>query len=276
MKKIKIVTICFIVLTFFSCSKDGIISPQLKSDALLKTKIVYYSLTKNTIPLIYEYQYDDANNLIKESNFEREDKHLTRYFTFEYNNNNQLELKKIFSENFKNNEYEVIVKYEYKYIENQLESMTKYKKNGNSEDEYYIHEIHSYSYKSGNLIEELIDYEQTGSQSKYTFQYDGNGNLIIRTEKLFYSDDISDFRWKYDVNSNKIEEKIYCNNEETQKTIFEYSGINLIRAITYNAGKEMREITYLYDGGGNLIQEKKEIKDPLSNEMPEIILFEYY
>lgn len=275
MKKYKIFSIC-IILLFFSCSEDDISNPQLNSDALLKSKTVYNSLTPNTVPLIYEYQYDASNNLIKESNFEGEDKHLARYSTFEYNNNNQLMLKNFFSENFENNDYEIIVKYVYEYSGEQLSSMTKYRKTANSENEFYIHEIHSYNYSSGRLLEEIIDYEQTGSQSKYTFQYDENGNLIKKTEHLFYSNDIFDYRWNYDENNNKIEEKRYCNNEETEKTIFEYLGTKLNKATTYNDETILREITYLYNDSGNLIQEKKEVKNPLSNEMPELILYEYY
>lgn len=276
MKSNKILSICFIILLFFSCNEDDISNLHLKSDALLKSKTVYYSLSQNTIPLISEYKYDNSNNLIKKSDFEGKDKHLARYSTFEYNNKNLLELKNSFSENFENNNYEIIVKYEYEYVGEQLNSMTKYRKKAISENEFYIHEIHSYSYSSGKLIEKIIDYERTENQSKYTFQYDDSGNLIKKTENFFYNNDIFDYRWNYDEKNNKIEEKKYCNNEETEKTIFGYSGTKLNKAITYNEETVLKKITYLYDDSGNLIQEKKEIKNPLSNEMSELIIYEYY
>jgi len=270
-----ILSIC-IILFFVSCSKDNIINPQLNSGALLKSKTLYHSLTQSTTPLITEYQYDSSNNLIKKSDFAGEDKHLSTYFTFEYNNNGQMILRNFFSENFENNDYEIIVKYEYEYSGEQLNSMTKFRKKADPENEFYIHEIHSYNYNSDRLFEEIIDYEKTGSQSKYSFQYDESGNLIKRTEHLFYSDDTFDYRCKYDGNNNKIEEKRYCNNDEREKTIFEYSGTRLDKATTANEETIVREITYLYDNGENLIQEKKEVKNPLSNEMPELILYEYY
>ncbi len=270
-----ILSIC-IILLFVSCSKDDIINPKLDSGALLKSKIRYISLTQSTTPFITEYQYDSSKNLIKESDFEREDKHLARYFTFEYNDNNQVILKNYYSENFDNNNYEIIVKYEYEYSGEQLNSMTKYRKKANSENEFYIHQTHSYIYDAGKLLEEIIDFEKTGSQTKYEFQYDDRGNLIKRTEYLFYSDDIFDFMWKYDENNNKTEEKRYCNNEEQVKIVFDYSGTQLDKATTVSGDYVQREITYLYDDNGNLIQEKKEVKNPLSNEMSELILYEYY
>ncbi|MBN2523104.1 MAG: hypothetical protein JXB24_07495 [Bacteroidales bacterium] len=268
-------TIC-ISLFLFSCNEDDLINPQKNSDALLKSKTLYYSLTQTTTPLITEYQYDSSGNLIKESDFEGEDKHLARYFAFEYNDNRQVILKNYFSEDFENNDYRIIVKYEYDYSGEQLNSMNKYRKKANTENEFYIHETHSYNYGSGRLLEENIDYEETGSQTKYEYQYDDRGNITKRTEYLFYSDDIFDYRWKYDENNNKIEEKRYCNNEEQVKIIFDYSGTQLDKESTINDGNIVREITYLYDDNGNLIQEKKVVKNPLSNEMPELIIYEYY
>ncbi len=82
--------------------------------------------------------------------------------------------------------------------------------------------------------------------------------------------------WKYDENNNKTEEKRYCNNEEQVKIVFDYSGTQLDKATTVSGDYVQREITYLYDDNGNLIQEKKEVKNPLSNEMSELILYEYY
>lgn len=265
-----------IFLALFSCSKDEVFIPQSENNALLKCKTQYYSLLPNTTPLIYEYQYDDNDNLIKELNFESEDKHLSRYFTYEYDDKNQLVLKEFYSENFDNTEsyYEVIVKYTYQYENNKLNKLIKYRKNPKQENDFNIHEIHSYKYLDDNLIEEVIDYEQTGSQTKYLFEYENN-NLIKKTEYLFYSDDIFKYVWKYDKYNRKIKELRYCNNVETQKTIFEFS-YNKMNAKVYNSGDFIKEIYYEYDNSGNLIQEKKEIKDPLSNEMQELIIYEYF
>lgn len=231
----------------------------------------------NTIPRIYEYQYDDYGNLIKELYFEREDKHLTLYFTYEYNNNNQLVLKEFFSENFDIDEssYEVIVKYTYQYENNKLKKLIKYRKTPNQENIFYIHEVHSYKYLNDKLIEEVIDYEQTGSQSKYLFEYENN-NLIKKTEYLFYSDDIFKYVWKYDNYNRKIKEIRYYNNVNYQNTIFEFSDKKMINAKVYIGEDFIKEINYKYDNRGNLIQEKKEIKNPLSNEMPELIIYEYF
>lgn len=265
-----------IFFALFSCSKDEVFIPQSENNALLKCKTQYYSLLPNTTPLIYEYQYDDNNNLIKELNFESEDKHLSRYFTYEYDDKNQLVLKEFYSENFDNTEsyYEVIVRYTYQYENNNLNKLIKYRKKPNQENDFYIHEIHSYKYLDDNLIEEVIDYEQTGSQTKYLFEYENN-NLIKKTEYLFYSDDIFKYVWKYDNYNRKIKELRYCNNVETQKTIFEFS-YNKMNAKVYNSEDFIKEIYYEYDNSGNLIQEKKEIKNPLSNEMQELIIYEYF
>ncbi len=261
----------------FGCSKEDVFKPQSDNNALLKCKTIYNSLSPNTIPRIYEYQYDDYGNLLKELEFEREDKHLTRYFTYEFNNNNQLILKEFFSENFNNDEssYEIIVKYTYQYENNKLEKQIKYRKNSNQENDFYIHEVHTYKYLNDNLIEEIIDYEKTGSQSKYLLKYKNN-NLIEKTEHLFYSDDIFKYVWKYDLYNRKIKEIKYCNNVETQKTIFKFSDKKIINAKVYNGAGFLEEINYKYDNSGNLIQEKKEIKDPLSNGMPELIIYEYF
>jgi len=275
--KILIILGVIIVALFSTCEKGDIFNPQSENNAFLKRKTIYNSLFPNTIPLIYEYQYDDYGNLIKELNFEREDKHLARYFTYEYNNNNQLVLKEFFSENFDNDEssYEVIVKYTYQYENNKLKKQIKYRKTPNQENDFYIHEVHSYKYLNDNLTEEVIDYEQTGSQSKYLFEYENN-NLIKKTRYLFYSDDIFKYVWKYDNYNRKIKEIKYCNNVEYQNTIFEFSDNKMINARVYNGEGFLEEINYEYDNSGNLIQEKKEIKNPLSNEMPELIIYEYY
>ena len=261
----------------FGCSKEDVFIPKSENNALLKWKTIYYSLSPNTIPFIYEYQYDDYGNLIKELNFERVDKHLTRYFTYEYNNSNQLVLKEFFSENFNNDEssYEVIVKYTYQYENNKLKMLIKYRKKPNQENNFYIHEVHSYKYLNDDLIEEVIDYEKTGSQSKYLFEYENN-NLIKKTKYLFYSDDIFKYVYKYDFYNRKIKEIKYCNNIETQKTIFKFSDKKMINAKVYNGAGFLEEINYKYDNSGNLIQEKKEIKNPLSNGMPELIIYEYF
>ena len=276
--KILIILGVIIVALFSTCEKEDVFNPQSESNAFLKCKTIYNSLFPNTIPRIYEYQYDDYGNLIKELYFEREDKHLTLYFTYEYNNNNQLVLKEIFSENFDIDEssYEVIVKYTYQYENNKLKKLIKYRKNPNQENNFYIHEVHSYKYLDDNLIEELIDYEQTGSQTKYLFQYDKNNNLIEKTEYLFYSDDIFKYVWKYDNYNRKIKEIKYCNNVEYRNTIFEFSDKKMINAKVYIGEDFEKEINYEYDNSGNLIQEKKEIKNPLSNEMPELIIYEYF
>ena len=266
-----------VVIALSACSKEDIFNPQSENNALLKCKTIYNSLFPNTIPRIYEYQYDDYGNLIKELNFEREDKHLARYFTYEYNNNNQLVLKEFFSENFDKDEsnYEVIVKYTYQYENNKLKKQIKYRKTQNQENNFYIHEVHSYKYLNDNLIEEVINYEQTGSQSKYLFEYENN-NLIKKTRYLFYSDDIFKYVWKYDNYNRKIKEIRYCNNVEYQKTIFEFSDNKMINARVYNDEGFLEEINYEYDNSGNLILEKKEIKNPLCNGMPELIIYEYF
>ena len=266
-----------VVIALSACSKEDVFNPQSENNAFLKCKTIYNSLLPNTIPRIYEYQYDDYGNLIKELNFEREDKHLTRYFTYEYNNNNQLVLKEFFSENFDKDEssYEVIVKYTYQYENNKLKKLIKYRKTPNQENDFYIHEVHSYKYLNDNLIEEVIDYEQTGSQSKYLFEYENN-NLIKKTEYLFYSDDIFEYVWKYDNYNRKIKEIRYCNNVEYQNTIFKFSDKKMINAKVYIGKDFIKEINYEYDNSGNLIQEKKEIKNSLSNEMPELIIYEYF
>jgi len=274
MKKYIINLIVFFFLVLFGCSKEDVFNPQSENNAFLKCKTIYNSLFPNTIPRFYEYQYDDYGNLIKELYFECEDKHLTLYFTYEYNNNNQLVLKEFFSENFDIDEssYEVIVKYTYQYENNKLKKLIKYRKTPNQENNFYIHEVHSYKYLNDKLIEEVIDYEQTGSQSKYLFEYENN-NLIKKTRYLFYSDDIFKYVWKYDNYNRKIKEIRYCNNVEYQKTIFEFSDNKMINARVYNGEGFLEEINYEYDNSGNLILEKKEIKNPLCNGMPELIIY---
>ncbi|MCK4345895.1 MAG: hypothetical protein KAX05_11475 [Bacteroidales bacterium] len=270
-------SIIFLSLLVLGCSKEDSQNPQCENNALLKTKTIYNSVSPNTVPSIFKYQYDDFGNLIKELNYEREDRHLTRYFTYEYNDKNQLIKKDFFSENFDKNEssYKVIVKYTYQYENNKLIKKTKYRKTPNQENDFYIHEVHSYKYSNDKLIEEIIDYKQTGSQSKYLFEYKNN-NLIKETQYLFYSDDIFKYVWVYDNYNRKIKEIRYCNNVENQETIFEYAVNKIINAKVYIGNDFIKEISYEYDSCGNLIQEKKEIKNPLSNEMPELIIYEYY
>jgi hypothetical protein len=57
---------------------------------------------------------------------------------------------------------------------------------------------------------------------------------------------------------------------------FEYSENKIINTKVYSGNDFIKEISYEYDRFGNLIQERKEIKHPLSNEMPELIIYEYY
>ena len=273
--KCKIISIC-VFLFLISCSEDDTPNRELNSGALLKSKTFYASLTPTTIPMIIEYQYDSSDNLIKESCYTGEDQHLSSYYTYEYNSNNQLILENSFSQNRDNNDFRIITKSEYEHLGEQLISLTQYRLKANSEDEFEIFKIHTYKYDSGRLSEEIIDYEQTANQSKNTYEYDENGNLIKKSQQLYYSDDIFDYRWRYDTYNNKIEEKRYCNDEEIQKTTFEYTKMQLNKATTFINGSLLKEITYTYDDSGILIEEKKEIKNLLSSESSGLIIYEYY
>jgi len=264
----------------------------------------YKNLNGNKHHVIYNYKYDNKQDLIKETKIssgknDRSDKTISIYQNNKVMKETVYRSDKILSEKIfkyhKNDQFAAIhEKYIYTFKHPPLyddkflipESVKESFKKIQNE---YLKDISEFN-ADGNLILEKKYNERGKLKTKNTFTYNAKGYLIEKNIFKNEKDITTKVIMEYDDVKRKIEKKEYnekgnliveevCkydkNGNETEKTEYEYKGSDITVQMTlykYSKDNQLIEMVFLTTGDDNKLKEEKYNFDIAPKQKKDIIL----
>ena len=245
MRKITILLSLIVFISYFSCSRDDIVTPE---KALLKIKYWYHSIN-DTIPIrTSEYQYDNRKRLEKINYYKRNTDTLFIYDLFEYTMNNEL-----------------VNKYTYHYANDSLG--------------WLLSDSTHYGYENVKLILEETYYPPPNSY-QVSFQYEYENSKIVKKYRYVSQQFLHCITYDY-ANEVCIKETRFTDynlNVIGDYTIHYFDEELLLRSEKYTPqNQNFQIIAYTYNDAGNLIiEESKGTEFPVAKPMDYVIRYEYY
>ena len=246
-----IVILLILSISFSSCNKEDFTEFNSENFRLVK-KLFYYGSSSREPHSGFEYTYDKAGNMVKESYYSyMPDTILHSYSEYEYSGNKKVK-EKIFDGRAGSLEFSAYYNYTY-HIGDKLAKEELYRTYSNSliNGTYYEYD------ERVNLVREYRYDPDRGIYIDRYYSYDNQNRLILEKNYRRIIMDTEYFRYTYDDYDRLIKTEYLHDNDLYDYVEEIYNGTNKSPEKTLYYGKDGNialEYLHFYDEWGNIVE----------------------